>query len=197
MSGPITPITTAPAAFIGIVEKINEVIAANPPLEAGKGIKITYAAENRLISVLPTAPLAPLPFTLYNASEGATLKVGIAPGLVNQISPTYTGATAGTGGTLLLSSVPPPLKTISATTYFWLKCVGTFGANDTYVVTVESNTTGSVPAAESITGTGFTSCLYLGDATVASGAITAINSALRSSLGVESYGNVNNWWALS
>lgn len=179
--------------FATIGQKVNEIIDANPPLEAGTGLIITRSDSNILISVLPTPPTLP-PFTLYAADP---LAVGITPGFVNGISPTFTGATAGTGGTLLLSSVPPPFKTISATTYFWLKCVGTFAAPDTYVITVESNTTGTAPAAESITGTGFTSFLYLGNVTVVSGGISAINSALRSSLGVESYGNVNNWWALS
>lgn len=178
--------------FATIGQKVNEIIDANPPLEAGTGLIITRSDSNILIGLDKSRP-ARLPFTLYVASEGATLKVGITPGLVNGISPTFTGASpAGE-----LEDLPPPLLTITATRYFWLKCVGTFAAPDTYVITVESNTTGTVPAAESITGTGFTSFLYLGDVTVVSGGISAINSALRSSLGVESYGNVNNWWALS
>jgi hypothetical protein len=90
------------------------------------------------------------------------------------------------------------LLTITATRYFWLKCVGTFGSPDTYVVTVESNGTGTVPAAESISATGFTSYLYIGDITVAGGAITAPpNQYLFSSLYCESYGNVNLWSATS
>lgn len=51
MSGPIKPIAKAPAAFAGIVDKLNEVIAANPPLQAGAGISISDAKENRIISV--------------------------------------------------------------------------------------------------------------------------------------------------
>lgn len=179
--------------FATIGQKVNEIIDANPPLEAGAGLIITRSESNILIGLDSIKNPMP-PFTLY-AVAGLTL--GITPGLVNGISPTFTGATAGTGGTLLLSSVPPPLLTITGTRYFWLKCVGTFGANDTYVVTVESNTTGTVPAAEAITGTGFTSFLALGYVTVTSGSITVIENYVRAYLGVESYGNVNNWWALS
>ena len=51
MSAKITPITTAPAAFSGIVAKLNEVIAANPPLQAGSGIKIDTAQQNRIVSL--------------------------------------------------------------------------------------------------------------------------------------------------
>jgi hypothetical protein len=54
MSGPITPITTAPAAFTGIVKKVNEVIAANPPLQAGAGIQIQDAKYNQTVSVVLT-----------------------------------------------------------------------------------------------------------------------------------------------
>lgn len=128
------------------------------------------------------------PFQLYAVSATGTLKVGVLPGYVNGVMPTL-------GGTAL-NSTTPPTATISASAWVWLKCVGTFGAPDTYVLTVETTTTSSPPTAEEITGTGFTSCLLIGTATVAGGVITAIEPFVSSNLGVESYGNVNNWWAL-
>lgn len=185
----IEPITTAPAAFTGIVEKVNEIIEGNPPLKAGVGIEITNSKKHRLISVLATPPTLP-PFTLYVAS--GLLAVGITPGLVNGISPTFTGATAGTSGTLLLSSIPPPLKTISATRYFWIKCVGTFGAPDTYVITIHSDTDETTPE-EEITGSTFTAYKYMGYVEITGGAVSYIETLLKSNQYVESYGSVNLW----
>ena len=132
-----------------------------------------------------------LPFAIYESSDGATLKIAISNGTVNGISPTFTGASPSGE----LEDDPPPLLTITATTYFWLKVVATFGSPDTYVVTVENTSTFSPPDPEAITGTDFTSCLFIGYVTVTSGAITAISQSIFSSLGVESYGNINNWWA--
>lgn len=105
-------------------------------------------------------------FKLYDATVGATLKVGITPGLVNGISPTTGGG--------LLSDIPPPLATITATTHFWVKVVGTFGTPDTYVVTIETAATVTPPAADTLSGTGFTYFRYIGYATVSGGAITSI-----------------------
>jgi len=152
-------------------------------------------ASSTLIPVRQAAALAlrgaARPFTLYNATDGATLKVGIAPGLVNGISPTYTGASPSGE----LEDNPPPLLTITATTYFWLKVVGTFGAPDTYVVTVESNTTGTTPSGTAISATAFTSFLPIGSVTVASSAITAITPAnAGSNWNAESIGSANVWW---
>jgi hypothetical protein len=189
-------LTSGPA---GIRTKFNELIRAldylyprpTPdvlPRVSPQGT--TYAL--RTPSGLTTVARAALgAFTLYEASEGATLKIGIVPGLVNAISPTFTDASpAG-----VLSDVPPPLLTITATRHFWLKCVGTFGTPDTYVVTVESSASSTVPAGTAITGTGFTSYLYIGYATVAGGAITAVLAQNNgSSWNVESYGSANLWW---
>jgi hypothetical protein len=137
------------------------------------------------------AAAAPAPFALYDASSGGTLKVGIRPGTVNGLSPTFTDASpAG-----VLSDDPAPLLTITATRYFWLKIVATFDDPDTYVVTVENTATSTPPAAEAITATGFESYLYLGSATVASGAISAILSQVRTNLGCDTGGTINAWWA--
>jgi hypothetical protein len=146
------------------------------------------ALEARVPTVARSATRRADPFQVYNASDGATLKFGVRVGRVNLQIPTLGG--------VALDNATPPTETITATTYVWLKCVGTFGSPDTYVVTVETTTTTTPPTAEAITGTGFTSCLPIGIVTVASGAITNIEPYVTTNLGVESYGNINNWWAL-
>jgi len=165
-------------------------------IRVGPGLSLSSGPRGISIALLPSRRtgrqlVRPNPFTLYNASDGATLKVGIAPGLVNGISPTYTGASPSGE----LEDNPPPLLTITATTYFWLKVVGTFGSPDTYVVTVESNTTGTTPSGTAISATAFTSFLPIGSATVASGAITAVTPANNgANWNAESIGSANVWW---
>ena len=143
-------------------------------------------------AVAPGPRGVPSPFKLYNATNGTTLKVGIQPGLVNLISPTFTGASPS--GTL--AAVPPPLLTITATRYFYLKCVGTFALveedPDTYVVTVENSASPILPA-PAISSTGFTSYLYLGHVLVSSGAIIGIEPKLASNFYVDSFGSINLW----
>ena len=94
MSGLITPITTAPAAFTGIVEKVNEIIAANPPLQAGKGIKITDAEYNRIISVKLTEdiiePFINLSRTFY-VTGNQTANLAVTAGAINNV--VYAGDT--------------------------------------------------------------------------------------------------------
>lgn len=167
-----------------------------PTLRAGPGLLLNSSRTGAVLNLLPSRRRERrtygLPkFTLYDASAGATLKVGIAPGLVNLISPTFTGASPS--GTLADS--PPPLLTITATTYFWLKCVGTFGSPDTYAVTVEASSTSAVPSGTTITGTGFTSYWSIGSVTVSGGVITAVNPLhTGTDWQVESYGSVNEWF---
>lgn len=130
----------------------------------------------------------PSPFRIYDASSGATLKLGVVSGTVNGQVPTL-------GGTALNNATPPTL-TITATRYLWLKCVGTFGSPDTYAVTVEDSATSTTPSGTAISGTAFTSFLLIGYATVASGAITSITQSTASGYNwnVESYGSTNLWW---
>jgi hypothetical protein len=135
-------------------------------------------------------PPAPGPFTLYDASTTTggttTLKIGVVSGTVNLVVPTLGG--------VALDNVPPPTATITASTWFWLKVVGTFGTPDTYAVTVETSSTSAVPSGTTITGTGFVSFLSIGSVTIASGAITAIAPANNYNWNVESYGSVNRWF---
>lgn len=131
------------------------------------------------------APTVLTPFQPLDLSASGALKVGFYYGTVNFVIPTLGGAP--------LDITSPPSVTITATTYFWLKCVGTFGAPDSYVVTIEYNTTGTVPGGEAISATNFTSYLPLARADVASGTMT-ISRFVFDDLGVESYGSVNFWW---
>lgn len=165
----------------------------NSVVQAGAGSRVSTYPNGTIIETPRPRALdyprrAKTPFQIYNASSGATLKVGVYKGYVNGVMPTL-------GGTAL-DNATPPTATITATTWVWLKCVATFGAPDTYVVTVETTTANSPPTAEAITGTGFTSCLLIGIATVSGGVITNVGPEVFYNLGVESYGNVNSWWAL-
>lgn len=194
----------AQGAFGEILRRFNllrDVVRPWTDVEGKGGIKVTVAEANvvidaqelasRIGEVEAAVATTAAPFTLYDASSGGTLKVCIRPGTVNGISPTFTDASpAG-----VLSDDPPPLLTITATRYFWLKVVATFGAPDTYEVTVENTATGSAPGSEDITATGFESYLYLGRATVASGAISAIHSPVQTNLGCDTGGTINAWWA--
>jgi len=47
----IEKLSTVPAAFSTIGEKVNELIGANPPLKAGAGITITDSDDSRLIAL--------------------------------------------------------------------------------------------------------------------------------------------------
>jgi len=47
----IEKLSTIPAAFSSIGEKLNELIGANPPLKAGAGITITDSDDSRLIAL--------------------------------------------------------------------------------------------------------------------------------------------------
>jgi hypothetical protein len=94
MSAKITPITTAPAAFSGIVAKLNEVIAANPPLQAGKGISITPAKENTIISIKLTADdinQVLLISRTFFVSGGTSANVAVTAGAINSV--VYAGGT--------------------------------------------------------------------------------------------------------
>jgi hypothetical protein len=114
MSGPIKPITTAPAAFSGIVDKLNEVIAANPPLQAGKGIKIDTAKENRIISIKLTADdieqivglnalRRTLPFQAY-LTAASQIKINAASRLYKSISSTDTLTVSALSTAITLAS---------------------------------------------------------------------------------------------
>lgn len=126
------------------------------------------------------------PLQIQNAGES---KIYITPGLVNYTNyPTISGTS--------INDNPKPTLTISANSWIWIKCVGTFGTTDTYVVTIEKTTSSTQPSPSSITATGFTSCLMIGTVGFSSGSITAITNIFSGgNLGVESFASTNMWWA--
>ena len=130
---------------------------------------------------------SPLPLTLKKGTDVDDIQ--IIPGYVNLEMPTL-------GGTALNQATPPEI-TVTADVWVWLKCVGTFGSPDTYVVTVETTTTATAPTGTTITATGFISFRPLGSVDFTAGSpatydITNVHSG--GNFGVDSFGNINLWW---
>ena len=130
---------------------------------------------------------SPLPLTLEKGTDVDDIQ--IIPGYVNLEMPTL-------GGTALNQATPPEI-TVTADVWVWLKCVGTFGSPDTYVVTVETTTTATAPTGTTITATGFISFRPLGSVDFTAGSpatydITNVHSG--GNFGVDSFGNINLWW---
>jgi hypothetical protein len=116
-------------------------------------------------------------------------KFQIIPGTVNSEMPTLN--------TIPLDAETKPEITVNADTWVWVKCVGTFGSPDSYVVTIETSTTEDVPSGTDITSTGFTSFRGLGRVIFTAGSpntFEIINVYSGGDLGVESYASVNHWW---
>jgi hypothetical protein len=169
MSGPIKPITTAPAAFSGIVDKLNEVIAANPPLQAGKGIRIDTAKENRIVSIVLTDDdigLAQHPFRIVNASTTTpAAKVRVIYGTVNNFVPTI-------GGTSLFTAPPPTLTVVTGTVYLDATVDGA-GAVTAVIISNAASTPSDTTTRKYKT---------IGSVTVTSNAVTAIAQSVKTSL---------------
>jgi len=116
-------------------------------------------------------------------------KYRITPGFVNGETPTLGG--------VAINAATPPEFTVTASTYFWIKCVGTFGSPDSFVVTIHTQTAATEPAGTAITGTGFTSFRFIGlvSFTAGSPATYYINPQHGGgNLGVVSFGLYNLWW---
>ena len=122
-------------------------------------------------------------------AKATNTEIYITVGVVNYGNyPTISGTP--------IDNDPKPLITISAESYIWIKCVGTFGSPDTYVVTIEKTASSTPPASSAITTTGFTSCFLIGTVGFAGGVITEITNIFSGgNLGVESFGSNNFWWA--
>jgi len=173
MSGPITPITTAPAAFTGIVEKVNEIIAANPPLQAGKGIQIDTGKENRIVSIKLTENdinqafnLAQHPFRIVNASTSTpAAKVRVIYGTVNNFVPTI-------GGVSLFTTPPPTLTVVTGTVYLDATVDGV-GVVTAVIISNAASTPSDTTTRKYKT---------IGSVTVTSNAVTAISQSVKTSL---------------
>lgn len=119
-------------------------------------------------------------------SAGDSL-VRVTPGYVNGEMPTFQ--------TIPLDDAEFATIIVDEDKYVWLKCVGTFGSPDTYVVTVEEATTDTVPAGTEITEYGFVSFFKVGYAIFNDpGDIEITNTHSGGNLGVDSWGLYNVWW---
>lgn len=90
----VKKLTTVPAAFASIGEKINEIIDANPPLRAGAGINISTSQLHTLISLEDpgaTQSAFHFPFEVYLAGT-ATANIRASSRLYKSISTTDTQA---------------------------------------------------------------------------------------------------------
>jgi len=119
--------------------------------------------------------------------SGGDYLVRVTSGYVNGEMPTL-------GGTAL-DDADPPTIVVDEDKYVWLKCVGTFGSPDTYVVTVVTETTDVVPTGTDISATGFVSFFRVGYAIFnVTGDATITNTHSGGNLGVDSWGLYNLWW---
>lgn len=135
--------------------------------------------------VQSSAPVKRL--VLTNGTEPDKIQVTV--GEVNYIVPTMGGVP--------LDIDPAPELTITAETYIWIKCVGTFGSPDSYVVTIETSSTSSPPTSPEITPTTFTSYHRIGSVILNDdSAVVIMSNRGGGDLNVESFGNANIWWTI-
>jgi hypothetical protein len=116
----IEKLTSVPAAFEGIAEKVNEVIAAHPPLKAGENVTITQSEEHTLISAKLTAGesidrILASGRTFFSYSTGGT-SVTVSPGVINNV--VYAGGTftASNGDDLYIDATVDAAGTVTALT---------------------------------------------------------------------------------
>lgn len=149
--------------------------------------KSIAALRDRKIEVIGKY-IPPFKAIQLQIAKATDTEIFITPGLVNY---TYYPTISGTS----INNDPRPTLAISADSWIWIKCVGTFGSPDTYVVTIEKTTSSPPPSGSAITATGFTSCFLLGTVDFAGGAIAGITNIYSGgNLGVESFGSTNMWW---
>ena len=144
--------------------------------------------RDRMIDVKGRPSVSPnaLPLTITNGS--AVDKFRIYPGYVNAQMPTLAGTA--------LNNATPPEITVSSDVWVYVKCVGTFGSPDTYVITIHTEASATLPT-EAISATAFTSYFYIGwiDFTAGSPATYDFtNDHSGGNLGIESFGSINLWW---
>ena len=159
----IQKLLSVASAFIPIADKINEVIAANPPLTAGEGIQITDSKENRLISIKPAASAITPPWYL----TGTDTKIYIKPGMVNNFIPTIDLSGTPTS----LAAFPAPSITVTGATGI-IELKATVDSAGTITALIAQNVT------TASTDTSTNKYKTLGTWTTASGAFTSVTSIL-------------------
>lgn len=116
----IEKLTSVPAAFEGIAEKVNEVIAAHPPLKAGENVTITQSEEHILIaakidSLTSIQNIFSQTRTFYSRWTGGT-SVAVSAGVINNV--VYAGGTftASNGDDIYIDATIDAAGTVTALT---------------------------------------------------------------------------------
>lgn len=172
-----------------LVSVLNQILAALDAVRIVQGGVVTPTGTIVTPSAAgatrrPSAPATPTtPATVYDLSDytttpaSPTFAVGVRPFLVNGIIPKIAG-------TALDAATPPSLAVgTSEAKRAWLKCVGTFGGSspDSYVVTIELRAAAASDPSYTLSSSGFTAWLALGDASATSGALILTNARGQSS----------------
>jgi hypothetical protein len=147
--------------------------------------------DRKIVGAIAKAKAGSAPLKLTIQQGTAEDKFQIIPGTVNSEMPTLD--------TVALDATTPPEITVTEPLYVWIKVVGTFGTPDSYVVTIETQTSSAYPIGVEITVTGFTSFWRIGLINFISGppdTFEILNAHSGGNLGVESFGNVNHWWKI-
>jgi hypothetical protein len=157
-------------------------------IQPSVGVRVTNTPAGSTVSVIKKRVAKYVPTLPLTIKQTFPSRVEIVSGKVNNQVPTLNGTA--------LDHDPAPYYDITESKNVWIKCVGTFGTPDTYVITIELTTDSTPPSASSITGTGFVSCFQIGSIEFGSGQITSVTNIFAGgNLGVESFGSTNMWWA--
>ena len=112
----IEKLTSVPAAFEGIAAKVNEVIAAHPPLKAGENVTITESEEHILISV----SAASLGQAIARAGFNHPFRVYLdTAGTANILAESRVYTSLGTSATSITDLTTA--FSLASNTYVWLQ----------------------------------------------------------------------------
>lgn len=150
--------------FATIGQKVNEIIDANPPLEAGTGLIITRSESNILIGLDSSSIKNRIPpWFLTGTIVSGDAKISVNPGLVNNFVPTIGG--------VLLAAVPAPTITVTGAVGV-IQIKATIDGNGTITAVIVENV--ATATADTVTNKYKT----IGGWTFASGAFTSVTSIL-------------------
>lgn len=150
--------------FATIGQKVNEIIDANPPLEAGTGLIITRSESNILIGLDSSSIKNRIPpWFLTGTIVSGDAKISVNPGLVNNFVPTIGGVS--------LAAVPAPTITVTGAVGV-IQIKATIDGNGTITAVIVENV--ATATADTVTNKYKT----IGGWTFASGAFTSVTSIL-------------------
>ena len=150
--------------FATIGQKVNEIIDANPPLEAGTGLIITRSESNILIGLDSSSIKNRIPpWFLTGTIVSGNAKISVNPGLVNNFVPTIGGVSLG--------AVPAPTITVTGAVGV-IQIKATIDGLGTITAVIVENV--ATATADTVTNKYKT----IGGWTSASGAFTSVTSIL-------------------